>query len=293
MNNRSEHVHNVVINGDALNIMHSFQESSIDVTVTSPPYNKNTRKGNNGWLVANKGYLDYDDCLPEDEYQGWQIEILNEIFRVTRPGGSLFYNHKIRWVQGNLLHPFSWITRSKWTLRQEIIWDRGIAANMRGWRFWQVDERIYWLYKPINGHLVGKEIESRHAKMSSIWRLKPARRTKEHPAPFPLELPVRAIFSLPGNRPKVVLDPFCGTGTTLVAAKLLGHHYIGIDISSQYVQFARERLHNADSELPIAQREMAKHIINDPFAERKRRGRTSWPYGPNKSINDETRDLPS
>lgn len=277
---------NTIIIGDALEVMHSLPDNSIDVTVTSPPYNKNVKSGSNGWLVANNGYSDYKDYMPEPEYQEWQINVLNEIYRITKPGGSLFYNHKIRWVKGKLLHPFTWVTQTYWTLRQEIIWDRGLAANMRGWRFWQVDERIYWMYKPIGSHLIGQELESKHAKMSSIWRLKPVQRNKEHPAPFTLELPIRAIYSMPGHDKKIVFDPFCGVGTTLVAAKMLEHHFIGIDISSRYAEYATDRLNNWKDEQDVADEEKNKHFISDPFVERKKRGTVSWPYGPKNDDED-------
>ena len=88
--------------------------------------------------------------MPENDYQAQQIQILNELYRTIKLGGSFFYNHKIRWERGELLHPMSWLSQTDWTIRQEIVWDRGLAANIRGWRFWQVEERIYWLYKPID-----------------------------------------------------------------------------------------------------------------------------------------------
>ena len=267
-----------IIVGDVLEKLRIIPDDSIDVTVTSPPYNK--RNKSQGWLVTNKQYTHFNDDMPEEKYQAWQVKVLNELLRITKPGGSLFYNHKIRWVRGLLLHPYGWISRSDWNLRQEIIWDRTLAANVRGWRFWQVDERIYWLYKPIGNHLVGEELESRHAKASSIWRFKPVPRKEAHPAPFPLELPLRAIYSMSGKEKKVVLDPFCGTGTTLVAAKLLGQHFLGIDISPVYAQYARERLANWENEKPIAEQEIARHVVTDPFVERKKRGTVNWPYGP-------------
>src|SRR5271157_437877 len=157
--------------GDVLEILHSIPDDSIDLTVTSPPYNK--RSKTRGWLVAGQEYTHSDDHLSEEKYQQWQVEVLDELYRVTKPGGSLFYNHKHRWEDGTLVHPYKWLDRSKWHIKQEIVWDRAIAANMRGWRFWQVDERIYWLYKPKNKYLIGKELESKHAKFSSIWRIKP------------------------------------------------------------------------------------------------------------------------
>jgi site-specific DNA-methyltransferase (adenine-specific) len=266
--------------GDALECLRNIPDNCVDITITSPPYNKKVKT--QGWLVKTNGYSHFNDQMPEEEYQTWQIQVLNELFRVTKPGGSLFYNHKLRWFHGAMIHPFSWVAQSKWAIRQEIIWDRILAANVRGWRFWQVDERIYWLYKPIDGKLVGQELESRHAKMSSIWRLTPTPRMEHHPAPFPIELPVRAIYSLSNTEGMIILDPFSGTGTTLVAAKLLGHSYIGFDISPTYVDFARERLNNSASEVEQVKKEKAKHLVSDPFINRKRRGTVTWPYGPKK-----------
>lgn len=269
--------------GDILVLLRSIPENSIDLTVTSPPYNK--RNKTHGWLVTNKKYTHYDDHMPEDDYQTWQVDVLSELFRVTKPGGSLFYNHKHRWVDGNFINPFAWIGKTSWTVKQEIVWDRAIAANMRGWRYWQVDERVYWLYKPNGNYLIGEELESRHAKFSSIWRIRPEPRTDAHPAPYPIELPARIIYSILNSTPGIVLDPFCGSGTTLAAAKILGHKYLGIDISPEYAKHAKNRLKNLSVEKNRVEEEKKKHIIDNSFAERKKRGKESWPYGPKPKEN--------
>jgi DNA modification methylase len=277
MNNTDFKTDDILI-GDVLVLLRSFPENTVDLTITSPPYNK--RNKTHGWLVTNQTYSHYDDHMPEDKYQTWQIEVLNELFRITKPGGSLFYNHKHRWIDGSFLNPFTWISKTNWTIKQEIVWDRAIAANMRGWRYWQVDERIYWLYKPNGNYLIGSELESKHAKLSSIWRIKPEPRTKAHPAPYPIELPTRIIYSILNSTPGIVLDPFCGSGTTLVAAKLLGHKYLGIDISPEYVTYPKERLSASMGETKRVNDELSRHSIDDSFKERKKRGTISWPYGP-------------
>jgi DNA modification methylase len=274
---------NQVINGDVIETLKTLPNELTSLTITSPPYNK--RSGMHGWLVNRDGYSHSDDHLPENEYQDWQVEVLNELWRITKPGGSLFYNHKIRWEKGKFLYPLQWLTRSDWMVRQEIVWDRGLAANMRGWRYWQVDERIYWLYKPVDGKIVGSELASKHAKLSSVWRIKPAPRSDLHPAPFPIEIPARIIYSMSGTEKTIILDSFCGAGTTLVAAHLLGHEFIGIDISPKYVEVARNRLENAENERKKIDEEIARHVIDDTFAERKKRGTVSWPYGPNMTTN--------
>ena len=272
---------NTLVSSDAIKALRSMPDCCVDLTVTSPPYNK--RNKNQGWLVTNEKYSHFDDHMPEAEYQLWQSEVLRELFRVTKPGGSVFYNHKLRWEDGILIHPLEWLRGTLWSIKQEIIWDRGLAANMRGWRFWQVDERVYWLFKPKKLDTIGKELRPRHAKMSSIWRIRPASRSEDHPAQFPIELPLRIIYSLLGrnpSRPKLVLDPFCGTGTSLVAAKLLGHNYKGIDISPRYISLARKRLTKIDDESQAFETEIGKHVIADTFAQRKKRGTVTWPFGP-------------
>lgn len=267
---------NKIICGDALTVLKSLPDEIVDVGVTSPPYNKG--ENNKGWLVDRIKYSGASDKLPEDLYQQNQIDVLNEIFRIVKPGGSFFYNHKIRWEKGRLLHPMDWLRKTKWIIRQEIIWDRMIAANIRGWRFWQVDERIYWLYKPKGNNIIGEELKSKHALLTSIWRF-PPERNNDHPAPFPLELPVRCIYSVMDGKEKgIVLDPYCGSGTTLVAAKILGYDFIGIDISEEYCKFAESRLANYESEEILVKEEMAKHVVYKTFKERKEKGEFTGKY---------------
>jgi DNA modification methylase len=125
---------NQVIHGDALEILKEIPDDSIDLGITSPPYNKKEKYG--GWLVDKVKYKGYRDIMPEEEYQSWQVEVLNELYRIIKEGGSFFYNHK-------MMHPLQWLMK---------------------WRFWQVEERIYWLVKR-----KPKELKPKHAKLTSIW----------------------------------------------------------------------------------------------------------------------------
>jgi modification methylase len=165
-----------------------------------------------------------------------------------------------------------WLVKTQWNIRQELVWDRAIAGNIRGWRFWQVEERIYWLCKPVENNLIGEELNSKHALMTSIWRFSPEKKS-EHPAPFPLQLPLRCIYSvLDEKKGCLVIDPYCGSGTTLLAAKMLGHNYIGIDISCNYIDIANKRLRNINAEIDVFNEEMGRHIVRETFVERKNRG---------------------
>ncbi len=272
---------NTLIVGDALEILRTLPDDLFDVTVTSPPYNKGER--DRGWLVDRVVYDAATDRQDEEAYQEEQIAVLNEIYRVTQPGGSLFYNHKIRWSRGRLIHPCEWVSRSRWIVRQEIIWYRKIAANLRGWRFWQVDERIYWLYKPrFPGDTIGAELNSRHALLTSVWEIRPERDPR-HPNPFPIELPVRCIYSVLDDRKGIVLDPYAGIGTTLVAAKLLGHDFLGIDVSETYIAIARERLESAERERARVLAELELHKVQKTFQERKAQGEWVGRFRPSRT----------
>lgn len=261
---------NKIILGDTLKVLKKMDSNSVDLGVTSPPYNKQENK--KGWLVTNVKYNKVSDKKDEMGYQDEQIAVLNELYRVMKHGGSFFYNHKIRWELGVLIHPMSWLSKTDWTIRQEIIWDRMIAANIRGWRFWQTDEKIYWLYKPAKNKKIGEELLSKHALLTSIWRF-PPERNNPHPAPFPVLLPLRCIYSLLDDKERaIVVDPYMGSGSTAIAAKLLNHNFIGIDISQEYINLAKERLNNLGKYKNILNEEKQKHFVRKTFKERKESG---------------------
>lgn len=256
---------NSVLCGNIFDVLPTIPDKFVNLSITSPPYNKG--KKNKGWLTDKVVYAANSDDIPEDLYQQKQIELLDEMYRITKPTGHFFYNHKLRWVTGSLIHPMKWISETKWTIRQEIVWNRTMASNIRGWRFWQVDERIYWLQKEIGP---GKELESKDALLSSVWNIKPEM-DNDHPAPFPLVIPARIIMAIL-KRKGIVFDPYAGSGTTLVAAKLLGHNYFGVDISSEYVAMAEKRLIECERERSIVDMEQAKHVVTKTYKQRKAEG---------------------
>ena len=263
---------NEIWNGDILDVLKNISNDVFDMGVTSPPYNK--KKNKKGILVKDINYSDIDDSIPENEYQEQQIKILNELYRTIKPGGSFFYNHKIRWEIGVMIHPMEWIIKSDWVIKQEITWDRTIAANIRGWRFWQTDERIYWLYKPKSKKDYGTELMSKHALLTSVWRFRPEMNkstVNNHPAPFPVELPLRCIYSIMDEETgKLIIDPYMGSGTTGVVCKLLGHNYFGIDISKTYIESAKERIENiTDKEISDFNNEKQLHFVKETYKEKK------------------------
>lgn len=93
---------NVIYNEDCLVTLAKMEDNSIDLVVTSPPYNKNfyAPSGSGGdkvWSAMRGRQIPYDvynDSMPPQEYESWQKKIISECLRVLKPSGSLFYNHK-------------------------------------------------------------------------------------------------------------------------------------------------------------------------------------------------------
>jgi len=193
--------------------MKRFNDGSFDTIITSPPYNIGKMHSNQQQFGT---YANND--MKEPEYQKWQIEILNECYRILEDGGSMFYNHKVRIKKGVATHPLEWILKSDFILKQEIIWDMGKSANCDKIRFFPFSERIYWLVKNPKTKLYNEN------KLSDVWRVVPTHKRKDegHIAVMPDEIVENIIDSLPNV--KRVYDPFGGSGTTLKVCKSRNIH---------------------------------------------------------------------
>jgi len=229
-----------IITGDCLEIMKEIPSDSIDLIVTSPPYNKHATKmktysHNPSWRYYGIDYGVYKDDLPEPEYQEWQKKVLREMVRIIKPTGSICYNHKNRSVNNRIISPFEWL--SEFNIRQVIIWDRGNTPIISNDRWFPTTELIFWITKP-----GGKPKYFRRGRFQKeVWYIPPDIGHKVHPAPFPYEIPEQCILSLTEEN-DIVLDPFNGSGTTTLAAKNLHRHFIGIEINPEYCEIAKKRL---------------------------------------------------
>lgn len=230
---------NKIITGNAVEIMKKLPNESIDLVVTSPPYNLKNSTGNgmkdgrggkwkNAALV--NGYSHYNDNMPHDEYVKWQKECLTEMYRVLKPEGAIFYNHKWR-VQGGLLQDRQDIVQN-FPVRQIIIWKRKGGINFNPGYFLPTYEVIYLIPKP-----KFKLVKKANAH-GDVWEFGQEMKNK-HPAPFPVALIDRIITS---TNAEIILDPFMGSGTTAVVAIANKRKYVGIDISPEYCEMAEKRI---------------------------------------------------
>lgn len=226
--------------GDCLEVLPAL--SDIDLVVTSPPYNlgvssgggfaapgKKTGRWSGGPLAG--GYGSHGDSMPPAAYREWQSDVLSLCWSTLNDCGAIYYNHKPRVQAGIVQLPTEW--NPGLPIRQIIVWDRGSGMNFAPTHYVPMHEWIILFAKP------AFRLAEGGCGAGDVWRFQPERGECMHPAPFPYDLPARAIKTTTG---RVVLDPFAGSGTTLRAAKNLGRRAIGIEIEERYCEIAAERL---------------------------------------------------
>jgi site-specific DNA-methyltransferase (adenine-specific) len=283
-----------IISGDCLDVMASRVEAaSVDVVVTSPPYNLNLQ------------YSLYNDTKTETDYLDWLLAVAEGVKRVLKRDGSFFLNisgsNSRPWI------PFELIVRLRkagFNLQNHITWIKSITVETEssghfkpipGKRFMHHNhEHIFHLTLDNAVQLdrlsIGIPFQDKtniarrgHARdlrcRGNTWFIPyPTIKTKAqkfwHPGTFPIELPLWCIY-LHGRRDAVVLDPFAGTGSTLVAAHFAGARGIGIEMDDAYVETCRQRVTEAVEECVLVvlnQEEIAELFKQDEA----KRGDGGW-----------------
>ncbi|MBE9221691.1 site-specific DNA-methyltransferase [Cyanobacterium stanieri LEGE 03274] len=260
---------NQIIQGNCTEIMKQFESNSIDLTVTSPPYDN---------LRSYNGYI-----FPFEE-------IAQELFRITNNGGVVV------WVCADAT-----INKTETgTSFEQALFFKKIGFNLHDTMIFQKQNPIPQIYRKrynnvfeymfvfskgevkthnpikvkclhggleLNGttyknYSKGKQKREKLAKpvqkekiKGNIWQYVVGKKAedqeaKAHPAPFPCALAKDHIISWT-NKGDIVLDPMCGSGTTCKSAYQLERQYIGIDISGEYCDLARERVKNSNLQLSL------------------------------------------
>ncbi|QSQ08090.1 DNA adenine methyltransferase YhdJ [Koleobacter methoxysyntrophicus] len=235
-------------------VMDEIPDYSVHLMVTSPPYN--VKK-------------EYDEDLSLEEYRSLLRNVFKETYKKLVTGGRACINIANLGRKPYIpLH--SYIIEDMldigFFMRGEIIWNKASSASpSTAWGSWlsaanpvlrDIHEYILVFCKESFSRKRGTK-ESTIQKeeflewTKSIWTF-PAVSAKSvgHPAPFPEELPHRLI-QLYTFKGEVVLDPFCGSGTTCLAALKGGRYYIGYDINPDYVELANNRINNSLKQLSL------------------------------------------
>ena len=253
---------NRIYQGDAEDLLKQIADNTIDLTVTSPPYDDLRTYTGNGVPWSNNKFM----------------AIANELIRVTKPGGVIV------WVVGDKTENGSetgtsfkqalYFTEHGMKLNDTMIWFKtNPLPQVRQPRYNQCFEYMFVFSKgkpktfnPImiptkcggqhyksTGKVITKDNKRRELDYhvnkekvdNNIWPIAVARNQKDgdmkHPAVFPYDIPYRHIKSWT-NKGDLVLDPFAGSGTTLLAAKDLDRQYIGIECVPEYVELIKTKL---------------------------------------------------
>ncbi len=225
--------------------MNDLPDCSVHLMVTSPPYNVTK---------------EYDDELTLDDYRSLLRSVFKETFRVLIDGGRACVNVANLGRKPYIpLHSFiiQDMHEIGFKMRGEIVWDKGASASpSTAWGSWRSasNPTLRDVHEYILIFSRGEFRRNKDGKIStierdefleftkSVWRF-PAERARSvgHPAPFPVELPRRLIelYTFKGD---IILDPFCGSGSTCVAAALTGRNFVGYEIKHQYIELAEKRI---------------------------------------------------
>jgi len=248
---------NRIICGDAAEILAGIPSGSIDLVITSPPYNF-------GHAYAHDPH---DDTHEWNEYFATLNRVWTECFRVLKPGGRMAVN--VQPLFSDYVPTHHIISRQLAGLgllwKAEFLWEKNnYNAKYTAWGSWKSPSMPYIKYTWEFVEVFDKETHKKTGQREDIditadefkewvigrWTIPPEHHMKEfdHPAMFPEELP-RRIMKLFSYKNDIVLDPFNGAGTTTLVAAKQGRRFIGIDVSEQYCDTAIGRL-QAGAEYP-------------------------------------------
>jgi len=258
-----------LLQGDCLERMKDMRDGSVDLTVTSPPYD-NLRNYN------------------QDDWQWGEAQwkpIIEELYRITANGGVIVWIVGDATVKGSetgtSFKQALWAIECGFNLHDTMIWDKEAfsAVGALTTRYAPVFEYMFVFSKgkpkhflPIKDRLnkhageiitgnirqndgsvkamtgSGKKTIADYGQRHNVWR-QPAQKSRKdtrHPAQFPGRLVRDHIISW-SNEGDTVLDPFMGSGTTGVACVNLDRNFIGIELDPEYFNIAKERIEAADS----------------------------------------------
>jgi len=240
----------IVINDDFLKT-ELIQKNSVDLIVTSPPYNVDIH------------YNSFEDDIPYEKYLEFTKKWLSKALELVKPDGRLCLNIPLDKSKGRTEAGFQSVyadiveiaKKVGWKYFSTIIWNEGNISRRTAWGSWLSAKAPYVIapveviiifykkrWSKLRGGISDITKEEFMEWTQGVWNFPgESRKRVRHPAPFPIELPKRCIklFSFVGD---TILDPFLGSGTTLIACALLNRRGIGVEIDEKYCKLAKMRI---------------------------------------------------
>jgi site-specific DNA-methyltransferase (adenine-specific) len=251
-----QHTNAALFNGDCLEILRAFPENAVDMVFADPPY----MLSNNGFTCKNgrmapvhKGTWDTSGGFEADT--AFHNEWISVCRRVLKPGGTI-------WISGTYHSIYQCgylLQKNNFHILNDIAWFKPNAAPNLSCRFFTAShETILWARKDTKaahtfnytemktGCFPDDKLKKENMQMRSVWSIatpKPGEKEQgKHPTQKPLELLKRIVLAAT-NENDIVVDPFCGSGTTGVACMCLGNRaFIGIEIDTDYCALSKKRL---------------------------------------------------
>jgi site-specific DNA-methyltransferase (adenine-specific)/modification methylase len=235
---------NKIYNESNLVTLSKIPDDSIDLVITSPPYNMNLRIRNGKYCSRqitkefSTKYEGFDDNLPIDEFYELHSKIIKELLRTSK---IIFYNIQI--ATGSKRAFFKIIGEYSEYLKDIFIWDKGhgqpaMAKNVANRR-----TELLLIFDSKNA--ISRQFDKCNfdrGTLEDIWEIKRGKKIdKSHSAVFPEEL-VDKIVTLFSNQGDLIYDPFMGIGTTAVSCIKNKRNWIGSEISSKYCGIIKERI---------------------------------------------------
>lgn len=252
--------HNVAIVKKDIIKLQSIKKESVDLLVTSPPYSVDIK------------YNSYDDNIPYDKYLEFTRQWLQKCYELAKPDGRFCLNIPLDKNKGGQQSVYADIAQIAkevgWKYHSTIIWNEGTISRRTAWGSWKSASAPYVIAPVEVIVILYKEVWKKRCRgenditteefkdwTNGLWEFSGAKKSKiGHPTPFPIELPKRCIklFSYVGD---VVLDPFMGSGATLIACMQNKRIGIGVDIDEKYCRLAIRRL----KEYGLGQQKLTEH----------------------------------
>jgi site-specific DNA-methyltransferase (adenine-specific) len=242
---------NKVFNENCLTTLERFGDNSIDLVITSPPYNMNLRIRNGSYCSRqivkefSTKYEGFDDNLPIEEFYELHSKIIRELLRVSN---IIFYNIQI--VTGSKRAFFKIMGEFADQLKDIVIWDKGFGQPAMSPGVLNRQSELILIFE--NENAISRKFSKfnfERGTLSDIWNISRGKKIdKSHGAVFP-EMLVYTILENFSNEGDIIYDPFMGSGTTAVVSQKMKRKWVGSELSSNYCELIQKRIDELGNEL--------------------------------------------